>query len=304
MKKSILKGILGFPVTPFNNDNSIDIISFKENMDFLIENGITTIFVACGAGEYNSITNLEYEKLLEVGSSYRDDKIKIFAGIGGNVQVAQEQILIAEKYNIDGFLMMPPYLISPSREGLKLYLENLIQATSLDVIIYHRDNCRVDIQLLNELSKYENLVGFKDGVGKIEEVLEYVHTFGDRFEWINGLPLAEVTMSAYYKMGFESYSSAISNYIPKISRLHFDAIINGDSEKEKHIYENFILPIHRIRTAEKGYAVALIKAGINIINPSTGLNVRGPISSVKDKHYQQLKEIVEAANIYVGKVSV
>ena len=53
---------------------------------------------------------------------------------------------------------------------------------------------------------------------------KFTHLIGDRLEWINGMPLAEVTMAAYYNLGFRTYSSAISNYIPHISAKYFEAL--------------------------------------------------------------------------------
>ncbi|MCI4060113.1 dihydrodipicolinate synthase family protein, partial [Bacillus cereus] len=82
--------------------------------------------------------------------------------------------------------------------------------------------------------------------------------------------MAEVTMPAYLPIGFHSYSSAISNYIPHISRMFYDALKNGDDELVKELYQHVILPINDIRKQRKGYAVSLIKAGMEIM----GLNVR------------------------------
>lgn len=298
-----LVGALGFPVTPFDADNQIIIEEFRKNVEFLINNDLKDVFVACGAGEFNSLSVSEYEELLKTASEYSSDEVKIYAGIGGNIQISKEQIKIAEKYNITGFLIMPPYLINPSSEGLYNYLNEIISSTRLETIVYHRDNCRVNASILEKLAVHDNLVGFKDGVGKMEELLELKNKFGDRFVWINGLPLAELTMYAYYNMGIKSYSSAISNYIPHISHKYLEALEKRDDQTEREIFENVILPIHRVRESEKGYAVALIKAGMNIVHGSTPLNVRGPVSVVKEEHYNQLKEIINGVLLESSKIS-
>lgn len=303
MKKSKLAGALGFPVTPFNANNQIDIAEFKKNVEFLINNDLKDVFVACGAGEFNALNLSEYEELIKIASEYSSDEVKIYAGVGGNIQISHEQIKIAEKYNIKGLLIMPPYLIDPSKEGLYNYLNELISSTELEMIVYHRDNCRLNADILSKLAIHDNLIGFKDGVGKMEELLEFKNKFGDRFVWINGLPLAELTMSAYYKMGIKSYSSAISNYIPHISHKYFKALETQDKQTEHEIFENIILPIHKVRESEKGYAVALIKAGMNIVHHSTPLNVRCPISEVKEEHYNQLKEIINRVLLEFSKIS-
>ncbi|MCG0057000.1 dihydrodipicolinate synthase family protein, partial [Escherichia coli] len=63
--------------------------------------------------------------------------------------------------------------------------------------------------------------------------INLVYTIGDRLGWLNGMPMAEVTMPAYLPIGFHSYSSAISSYIPHISRMFYDALKNGNDELVK-----------------------------------------------------------------------
>ena len=125
--------------------------------------------------------------------------------------------------------------------------------------------------------------------------VEFTHLIGDRLEWINGMPLAEVTMAAYVNLGFTSYSSAISNYIPHISAKYYEALLSGNKEVLNELYENVIFPIHRIRKQKKGYAVSLIKAGMQIVGLPITTNVRAPIAPVEEGHYEELKVIIENA---------
>lgn len=96
-------------------------------------------------------------------------------------------------------------------------------------------------------------------------------------------------------IGYDAYSSAISNYIPHISRKYFEALEEGDSETAENIYENIILPLHAIRKKEKGYAVALIKAGMKIVGLPVGATVRAPVIEVRKEHYEEMKEILDKA---------
>lgn len=293
--RQVPAGILGFPVAPLDESGKLDLKGLEANIDFLLASGLTSIFVACGAGELHAISNEEYRSMVEVAIERTKGKVPVYTGVGGNITHALEQARISEELNADGYLILPPYLIDPSQEGIYNYLSEIINSTDLNAIVYNRDNCVLTAETLGKLCEFPQLVGYKDGIGNMETVSEFTHKFGDRLEWINGMPLAEVTMGAYLNLGYKTYSSAISNYIPHISQLYFEALKNGDQKVAHDIYGSVILPIHEIRKQKKGYAVSLIKAGMNIIGLPVSTNVRAPIAPVEDEHYEQLREIIEAA---------
>ncbi|GAB3057114.1 5-dehydro-4-deoxyglucarate dehydratase [Salinicoccus sesuvii] len=291
-KKQVPNGILGFPVAPMDKAGVIDYESLKRNIEFLLEEGLQSIFIACGAGELQSINIEEYRKMVSVGIESTAGKVPLYTGVGGNLSAALEQAEISAELGADGYLILPPYLIEPSQDGISEYLGSIIKSTQLRAIVYQRDNCVLEIDTIENLCDHPQLVGFKDGVGNMEFNIELKHRLGDRLEYINGLPLAEMTMAAYSGIGFHSYSSAISNYIPHISSLYYKALLDGNSRLSDEIYRDVILPINKIRKMKKGYAVALIKAGMKIVGLPISLNVRAPIVPVEDVHYQALEKVI------------
>lgn len=288
-------GILGFPVAPMDNSGKIDLHALGENIDFLISNGLKSIFVACGAGEMHAISNDEYRQMVQVAAEKTKNKVSLYTGVGGNISIALEQAAISKELGAEGYLILPPYLIEPSQDGIYSYLKTIIESTDLNAIVYQRDNCILELETLEELCKLPQLVGFKDGIGNMENNVEFTYRIGNRLEWINGMPLAEVTMASYVNLGFNSYSSAISNYIPHVSALYYEALLNNDHDTLNDLYDNVIFPIHRIRKQKKGYAVSLIKAGMKIVGLPVTTNVRAPIAPVDQSHYEQLQTIINNA---------
>lgn len=65
-KRQAPKGILGFPVAPMNAEGKLDLDALGKNIEFLIDGGLSSIFVACGAGELHAISNEEYRSMVEV----------------------------------------------------------------------------------------------------------------------------------------------------------------------------------------------------------------------------------------------
>jgi 5-dehydro-4-deoxyglucarate dehydratase len=294
-ERRIPTGIMGFPVVPFDQNGELDTKGLEANIQFLLDEGLKSIFVGCGAGEFHALNHEEYQTIIEVAHSVIKGKVPLYTGVGGNITHAVELAKISEKLGVDGYLILPPYLIEPEQAGLYEYLSTIISSTSLNAIVYQRDNCVLTLETIQKLVEYPQLVGLKDGLGNMELNIEITQTIGDRLIYLNGMPMAEVTMPAYINIGFNSYSSAISNYIPHISAMFYEALLSGNKQLVNDLYRDIILPINRIRKSKKGYAVALIKAGMQIVGLPVGRNVRAPIMPVEQEHYKQLEALVKFA---------
>ncbi|WNS77753.1 5-dehydro-4-deoxyglucarate dehydratase [Domibacillus sp. DTU_2020_1001157_1_SI_ALB_TIR_016] len=288
-------GILGFPIAPFTKNNQLDEQALAQNVQDLLDDGLEAIFVACAAAEYPSLSKSEYEAMVEVAVSVTGGKVPVYTGVGGNIQTSLELAQISADKGADGYLILPPYLVTGEQEGQAAYFKAIAESTDLNAIVYQRDNVSFSISTLETLAEVPQVVGVKDGLGNMELNTLLTQTFGDRFGWLNGMPLAEVTMPAYIPLGFDSYSSAISNYIPHISRKFYTSLQNGDQETVRDIFKHVILPIHNIRCQRKGYAVSLIKAGMEIVGKPVGEHVRLPVLPVEKEHYAQMESILKNA---------
>ncbi|WP_054710004.1 5-dehydro-4-deoxyglucarate dehydratase [Bacillus sp. JCM 19041] len=289
-------GILGFPVAPYTSSGAIDESALHRNITYLLDEGLEAIFIACGSGEFQALSVSEYELMLDIAKDATGNRVPLYTGVGGNLATALEQAKLSEKKGVDGYLILPPYLIEGEQKGLHDYIRMLLETTDLNAIVYQRDNAILSPDTLQSLLRYEQLVGLKDGVGNMEANLILTQYVGDRIGWLNGMPMAEVTMPAYIPLGFHSYSSAISNYIPHISRRFYDALLAGRTNEVNAIYKDVILPINEIRKQRKGYAVSLIKAGMEIVGLPINSSVRPPIVPVEKEHYNQLETILEKAH--------
>ncbi|WP_299090639.1 5-dehydro-4-deoxyglucarate dehydratase [uncultured Metabacillus sp.] len=289
------KGILGFPVAPLGENGRLDEKALERNIQFLIEEGLTAIFIACGSGEFHALSKGEYQSMVEVAVTTASGKVPVYTGVGGNITHAIEQVKLSEDLGADGYLTLPPYLIEGEQEGIYNYYKEILENSNLNAIVYQRDNAILELETLQRLLDYPQVVGLKDGHGKMELVVEQTQTIGDRLQWINGMPFAEITMPTYIPLGFNTYSSAISNYLPHISRMYYKALTEGNHHLVRQLYVDVLLPINRIRKSRKGYAISLIKAGMEIVGLPVGNTVKPPVIPVKKEHYKMLEEIITSA---------
>jgi 5-dehydro-4-deoxyglucarate dehydratase len=285
-------GILGFPVAPFAQNGKLDETAFAANLQFLLDAKVSSLFIACGSGEYQSLTRLEYQNMIEIALSIADKKIPVFSGVGGQLEQALELAQLSQDLGVQGYLVLPPYLVQGEQEGLYEYYKLISESTPLQAIIYQRDSVIFQTDTLKKLAQIPQVVGFKDGRGNMEQITELKREIGNELIWMNGLPFAEITQPIYHTLGFQSFSSAISNYIPHISKLFYQAIKQDDQETIASLYQEVLLPINRVRKKRAGYAVSLIKAGMEIMGLPVGKTVRAPLMPVEKEHYQKLEAIL------------
>ncbi|TIS31853.1 dihydrodipicolinate synthase family protein, partial [Mesorhizobium sp.] len=87
----------------------------------------------------------------------------------------------AEAAGADGLLLLPHYLMEASQEGIFRHVKAVCQSTGLGVIIYNRANSVANADTVARLADAcPNLIGFKDGTGKVDLVRHVTAKLGDR----------------------------------------------------------------------------------------------------------------------------
>lgn len=287
-----LKGLFSFPVTPFTPEGEVDLERYREHLKFTIAAGPAAMFVCGGTGEFFSLSLAEYRALVRAAVDEVKGRISVIAGCGYGVALATEFAKAAEEAGADGLLLLPPYLIQSEQEGLYQYYSTVAQTTSLGVIVYQRDNAILSPRLAGRLMKVPNLVGFKDGHGDMERLGRIRRSVGQEIPLINGMPTAELSALAYLGLGITSYSSAVFNFVPEISHAFYDALISGNLARVHELLDGFFGPFAELRDRHKGYAVSLVKAGVNILYKSVG-PVRPPLLNPSERDLEELKQVIE-----------
>lgn len=293
LKSRLACGLLGFPLTDFAADGSFAAQPFGDRVRFLAGEGCSALFVAGGAGEFFSLTREEYGAVLETAIAARTNDVPILGAAGGSTRDAIEQVRLTERAGADGILLLPPYLIEVSQEGLRAHIAAICASTNLGVIIYNRANGRVRPATLIKLAdQCANLVAFKDGIGEAEDLWTMRTALSGRLAFLNGMPTAEVYAPSFRAMGVPTYSSAIYNFAPRAAMRFFHAVQARDTALIDRMLKEFFLPYGLIRARQPGYAVSIVKAGVDIAGRSAG-RVRPPLSNLTPAEYEELAPLID-----------
>ena len=310
-------GLLFFPVTPYRGDGYVDLDELAAHVGRGVDAGAGGVFVACGTGEFSALEPDEYAEVVRVAVKAIGGRVPVFAGAGGPVRTARRFSDLAMGAGAGGVLLLPPYLTEAAGPGLVSYVR---QATreDLPVIVYNRANARFDEASAVAVARLPQVIGFKDGAGDLDLMIRIVRAVRDDaarsdavpddaargdagrdgegsrpFFFFNGMPTAEVTQRAYRAIGVPLYSSAAFAFAPTVALAYYDALEHGDQATLDALERAFYHPLARLRAKGTGYAVSLIKAGVELAGYPTG-GVRPPLTAVTQQHREELARILAA----------
>jgi len=296
VRLTVPSGPLFFPVTAFGADGSVDLDVYRTHVRRGVDAGAAAVFACCGTGEFHALTPEEFEACVRVAVEAADGRVPVVAGAGYGTALAVRYARLAEAAGADGLLAMPPYLVVAGQEGLLRHYREVAAATTLPVIVYQRDNAVFTPKSVVELARTEGIVGFKDGLGDLDLMQRIVSAVRTEvpggFLYFNGLPTAEQTQLAYRAIGIGLYSSAVFCFAPEIARAFYEALRTGDDPTAQRLLDGFYRPFVELRAQGRGYAVALVKAGVRLRGLDVG-EVRSPLHEPTEEHVKQLAQLIE-----------
>jgi 5-dehydro-4-deoxyglucarate dehydratase len=289
-------GVLFFPVTPFDAEGRVDRDVLVEHLETRLPFGPGGVFPACGTGEFHALSAGEAIEVVRTGVDVVAGRVPVIAGAGGPLGHAVELARGAADAGADSLLLLPPYLVSGTADGLVAWVEAVAAASDLPVIVYHRGTARYTADAITRLAANPKVGGFKDGTGDIglaQEIVLAAEAAGrDDWAFFNGLLTAELSQGAYRGIGIPLYSSAAFAMIPELASLHYRAYVDGDEPTRMSLLREFYAPLVRLRDETPGFGVSLIKAGLRLRGLPVG-SVRPPLVDPTAEQESRLRAILD-----------
>ena len=285
-------GLLSFPVTHFTDDLQFDEAAYRKHLGWLAEYPVAGLFAAGGTGEGFSLTFEETDRVVRAAVDEVAGSVPVLAPATGSTANAVAQAKAAEAAGADGLLLMPPYLTESSQAGLVEHVTQVCQATGLGVVVYSRANAVLHDEAVATLAdRNPTMIGFKDGVGSIEQMTRTYARVGDRLMYVGGLPTAETFALPLLQLGVSTYSSALFNFVPQWAIEFYDAVRAQDRDEVYRRLSEFVLPYLDIRDRTPGYAVSIVKGGLAAIGRPAG-PVRPPLTDLRDSEVAELRDLI------------
>lgn len=290
--KDRLPGALVFAPTPFLRETlEVDFVGFRQNLEFLAEGGIQAVAVAGFVGEFSALNAAEYQLVLQVAREAFGPERLIIAGVGFGTALATEYAAAAERNGADCVMLLPPYLVEPTEEGLVAHTRVVAEATHLGVMVHSMPGYPFTARLVERMAAIPGVVSYKDELGDVRSFAEIVDHVGDQLVYVNGR--AEPLMAYYAAAGATVLATAIGNFDPALALAAYAAAEKNDHEMMRAILAPRATPWYRLRERNRGFLISVSKASMNLMGLAGG-SVRPPLSDLQPDVERELVELLTA----------
>ena len=289
---AIFKGAGVAIVTPMNEDGSVNYEKFGELIEFQIANGTDAIIVCGTTGESSTLTHEEHLDTIKYCVDKVAKRIPVVAGTGSNctetaVYLSQE----AEKYGVDGILLVSPYYNKATQKGLYRHFKTVADSVKVPAILYNvpsRTGCNILPETVVKLCKdVENIVGVKEASGNISQVATIRQMCGDDIDVYSGNDDQTVPMMA---LGAKGVISVLSNVAPRQVHDMCAAFKAGDVAKARQMQIDAIPLIEALFCEVNPIPV---KEAMNMMGMEVG-SCRLPLAQIQPQAKEKLRRSLSA----------
>ncbi len=287
------KGI-GCPcVTPFDEDEALDLTKLRELIDFLINNEINAIIPASNCGETYSLTDVEYHQLIDAVIDQVNNAVPIYVGLPTE---SNAHILSIAKYatdaGADGLVLYPPRIPSLTNQELVNHFERISSKVDNNLLIVNDpDHCQQDLSVekIGKISKFNNVVGLIELSSDFKKIPQISAHVSDGFLVYTGRGL--LVPQAIKEGRVEGAIVPSANVVPNLLCELYEAY----NVEVKDRFEEIQAKLIPLEIGLKlGSFPAAIKASLNMLGVNVG-NPRSPITSLSEGDLEKLRNILISA---------
>ena len=204
-------------VTPFKDNGEVDYEKFAEMVEYQIENGTDAIIVCGTTGESSTLTHEEHLDVIRYCVEKVNGRIPVIAGTGSNcTDTAVYLSTEAEKYGVDGLLLVTPYYNKATQKGLYQHFKAVADSVKGPVILYNvpsRTGCNIAPETVVKLcTEVENIVGVKEASGNLSQIVKLMSLADGKVDLYSG---NDDQITPLLALGGKGVISVLSNVAPR-----------------------------------------------------------------------------------------
>ncbi|MDA3903327.1 MAG: 4-hydroxy-tetrahydrodipicolinate synthase [Desulfuromusa sp.] len=232
-------------ITPFDAQGNFDEESYRQLIEFQIENG-TDAIVPCGTtGESATLDYVEHDQVIKACIEQVNKRVPVLAGTGSNSTA--EAIAIsqhAKEMGADGVLLVCPYYNKPSQEGLYQNFKAIAENVALPQVLYNvpgRTGMNMVAETTVRLAEIENIVAIKEASGDVIQASEIIARAGDKIDVLSGDDFLTLPLMA---CGAKGVISVTANIMPKQVKAMIQAIQKNRWQEAQQLHLQ-LLDVHQ-----------------------------------------------------------
>ncbi len=272
-------------VTPFK-DGAVDFARLKQQIDFLVEAGVTCLCPVGTTGESPTLTHEEHERVIGEVVQLTAGRVKVMAGTGSNsTDEALRLTRFAAKAGADAALMVAPYYNKPTQEGFFQHYRAIAEQVGLPICVYNipgRTGKNIEPETMARLAELPNITMVKEATGSLDQASQILNT--TQLTLLSGddsltLPLLSI--------GAEGVISVVANIVPSAMKELVELFRSGDASAACECHHR-LFPLCRDMLSLATNPIP-IKAAMRILGRDSG-ELRLPMTPLPPDQEASLKQ--------------
>ena len=282
-------------ITPMTETGAVNYPKLEEILEYQIANGTDAIIICGTTGESSTLSHEEHLEAIRFTAEKVAGRIPVIAGTGSNctetaIYLSQE----AEKYGVDGVLLVTPYYNKATQKGLIAHFTKIANSIKIPAILYNIQS-RTGVNIAPETMAYlaknvENIVGVKEASGNISQIAKIAELCGESFDIYSGNDDQVVPLLS---LGGKGVISVLSNIAPRETHDIVAKFMDGD------VKGSCELQLRALPLIEKLFCEVNpipLKAAMNMLGWEVG-PLRMPLSEMEEEHQKELKAAMDAFGV-------
>jgi len=289
------KGIIPAMVTPLDDNGNVNKIILRKLTNHLINGKVHGLFVVGSTGEWYGLDMDQKKKAFETVVEEANGRVPIYAGTGAvTTKETLKLTKMAKDVGVSAVSILTPVFISPNQEELYNHYRMIADGVDIPILLYNnpgRTGINLGADLVERLSKIDNILGIKDSSGDMTLTGEYIRRTNDSFCVLAGRDTLILSTLIY---GGKGAITATANIAPKIAVKIYEEYIKGNiKEALKAQYD--LAPL-RLAFSLGSFPV-VIKEGLRLIGIDAGPTFK-PVEPMTEDNKIKLKKVLEEMGVF------
>lgn len=291
-----LEGIIPPVVTPFKDDESLDLDALRRHIDWQLRHKVHGIFVLGTTGEFYALSEAEKQAVAAAAVGHVGGRAKVYVGTGAETTGEVVRLSkMAAKEGAAGVSVITPYFLKPTQAELLDHFRRVADAAGVPIILYNNPatcaGLSIEPDTVAKLAEHPQIVGIKDSSGDLQNTIELVkRAQSDSFSVLLG---RDTLILAGLMFGTRGAIPATCNIAPKLCVGIYEAFKAGDMTAARN-QQDQLSPVRLALSLGTGNGA--VKEALALLGKPCGPN-RRPIGPLSDDKRATLKGVLQAAGL-------
>jgi 4-hydroxy-tetrahydrodipicolinate synthase len=299
MSLDSIRGVIPAIVTPFDENEDVDLEALERLTDWLVRQGIHGVMTTGGTGEFPHLERLERRSIVATIVQAAGGRVPIIAGTAACS--TREVVALCEdaaEVGADAAITVPPYYFPLPEPALERFFDEVARRSPIPLFVYNNPlytGNGMNPALLSDILERPNIVGLKQSEADLGQLVDVVY----QIRVVRKLSKALFTgidsqFLGALSNGADGVFSTAGGIVPAAMVEVFDLATQGRTDEARR-RQIELQPLNRFLEYDPGY-VAPAKEALRMEGMEVG-DPRSPLPRLTTDERERLAAALDALGV-------